>query len=241
MPSPSAPFPACRRGACAPGGGCPGQSSGASGVAPSLSALAGSPPSAPLGLAASRRCGSAALRCPRRAGSGLAVRLALRAAPASPRRGLGRWPPGAAGAATGRQCRPRRDQGQGQGPGQAAVRGPGGCRPPSPGCSGRSRPHDVLTIPKLLILYLTSPFKRGILGVGRASPHGSLKFPPPCRNSTAVGTAFFFPTLCGAGGGVPNSPTPPRPSPIRARGAEEQAPSPYTIYPRAQQNLRLFC
>lgn len=112
------------------------RSSGASGVAPSLSALAGAPPSAPLALAASRRCGSAALRWPCRAGSGLAVALALRAAPAPPRLGLGRWPPGAAGAATGRQCRPRRGQGQGQDQGQVkgkplfAALGAAAPRPP---------------------------------------------------------------------------------------------------------------
>lgn len=189
------------------------------------------------------RLGCAALALPRRVGLGRRAGPSGRPGSSAP----GAWPLAAGGGWRGHgsavppQARSRSRSRPRSGQGQAAVRGSGGLRPPSPGCSRRSRPHDVLTIPKELILYLTSPFKRGILGIGRASPHGSLKFPPPCRNSTAVGTAFFFPTLCGAGGGVPTSPTSPRPSPIRARGAEEQAPSPYTIYPRAQQNLRLFC
>lgn len=81
------------------------------------------------------RLGCAALALPRRVGFGLRARP-CGPVPAPPLGGLGRWPPGAAGAATGRLCRPPRGQGQGQGPGQAAARGPGGCAPRPPVAQG---------------------------------------------------------------------------------------------------------
>lgn len=133
------------------------------------------PPLAALALAASRRCGSAALRWPCRAGSGLAFALGPAGRPRLLRSG------GLAAGRRGRLARPRvgcaaplavKVKVKVKGKGKPLFAAPGAA-PPVPRLLKAARPRDVLTIPKLLILYLTSPFKRGILGIGRASPHGS--------------------------------------------------------------------